>query len=54
MQAQLQFCQHVVRIADEHMAKQLLYGQLADSTQSQSGQLKCYRDQLRIEILMSS
>src|SRR5213083_2918718 len=45
--AQLRWVGHVVRMADDRIPKQLLYGELAQGKRSHGGQKKRFKDTLK-------
>src|SRR5213083_2371135 len=47
MSAQLRWVGHVVRMADDRIPKQLLYGELAQGKRSHGGQKKRFKDTLK-------
>ena len=50
MTAQFRWTGHVVRMEDDRIPKQTLYGQLADGTRSIGGQLKRFKDGLKANL----
>ena len=49
--AQLRWVGHVVRMADDRIPKQLLYGELAQGKRSRGGQRKRYKDSLKHNVI---
>jgi len=50
MLSQLRWGRHVTRMPEDHITKQLFYGQLPGHARSQGVQLKHYKDSLRINL----
>src|SRR3989441_12821438 len=49
--AQLRWVGHVVRMADDRISKQLLYGELAQEKRSHGGQKKRFKDTLKHNVI---
>ena len=50
MRSQLRWAGHVVRIPDERLPKQLLYGELCAGKRSRGGQKKRFKDTLKVSL----